>query len=130
MQPTKKQLEFWGSLIIICTFTAVLILIIDYSIKGSILQKSNEIRLAIEEWEVRRNGQRRAAGAVDTASDIGSDNPAYPSDLVDIRATGMEAPGTNGADSGAADGQGARRSKRKGLANPGAIPAGNEQVGS
>lgn len=86
MDMSKKQAEFFTILIIICTVTAAAILIIDYQIKGAILEESNRMRKAIEAFY----GQRPAAANGSRPYRNPDNDPAYPADMVGSRATGME----------------------------------------
>lgn len=88
MNLSKKQAEFWAALIIICTIVAVLILLIDFSIKTAILQESTKLRLMIEEWE-RAGGFDRKANTTGATNDAPIDSPNAGSLLV-AEPTGME----------------------------------------
>ena len=92
MDMSKKQAEFFTALIIICTVTAALILVIDYQIKGAILEESNRMRKDLE----THYGQRTAAANGGRFDRNPGDNPAYPSDLVGSGTTGMEETSANG----------------------------------
>lgn len=71
MQLTKKQMEFWTVILVLCLGTAFLVLVIDFGIKAAILEESNRLRLKIEGWEVA-NGR----GTAETnAVGIGDDAP-------------------------------------------------------
>jgi hypothetical protein len=82
MDMSKKQAEFFTVLIIICTVTAALILLIDFQIKGAILEESNRLRRVIERESAAADGSRPI--------DNRSDNPSYPADLVHSGNAGME----------------------------------------
>lgn len=86
MQMSKKQAEFFTVLILICTVTAAAILLIDFQIKGAILEESNRLRKIIE----GHYGQRPAAANGNRPYRDPDYNPAYPADMVDSRATRME----------------------------------------
>jgi hypothetical protein len=97
IQMSKKQAEFFTVLILICTVTAAAILLIDFQIKGAILEESNKLRRVIEGV---RNGQSpTSADGYRPDSDTGYNVP-YPSDMVDSGATRVETaspiPNTNG----------------------------------
>jgi hypothetical protein len=69
MQLSRKQLEFFGVIIVICTIISAVILLIDFGIKTAILEESVRLRLKIEQWE-RVNGlntKTTANGVVDDA---------------------------------------------------------------
>jgi hypothetical protein len=91
MDMSKKQVEFFAFLIIICTVTAAAILIIDYQIKGSILEESNKMRRTIEWWQ---NGQRPATADRNRPDRNPGNDVPYPSDMVDSGTTGMETAGS------------------------------------
>jgi hypothetical protein len=113
IQMSKKQAEFFTILILICTVTAAAILIIDYQIKGSILEQSNRMRKDLE----RFYGQRPAASDSSRYDSNDRNDPAYPSDMVGSGATGMEAtgpiPGSNGTSTARKSG-GAKRTRETG----------------
>lgn len=71
---SKKQAEFFALLILICTVTAAFILLIDFQIKGAILEESNRMRRAIEQHATSANGVR--------PGNNGSNDTDYPADLV------------------------------------------------
>ena len=83
-QLTKKQAEFWGLIIIICTVTALVILMIDFSIKGAIVEQALELRKAINEFGLK-------TGANNSAQHHISHDGALPGDLVDYGDAGVEA---------------------------------------
>jgi hypothetical protein len=87
---SKKQLEFWLALIILCIIFAVAILLVDFGIKASILEQSNRIRLEMEEWEVRFSG-RNSARATQVRDDNDSTHDATISgDVLLVNPPGME----------------------------------------
>lgn len=100
---SKKQLEFFTFLILICTVTAALILLIDFQIKGAILEESNRLRRVIESHPTSANGSRFA--------DNTSDDTAYPADLVRSGTASMETSGHSESANGKSPAQGSRRAK-------------------
>lgn len=119
---SKKQAEFFAILILICTVTAAAILVIDFQIKGAILEESNRMRKAIEGWQ---NGQRPAAANGHRPSGDTSNDPSYPSDLVGGGATGVEKAGSHAESNGAAPARNPGRSKRVRPDDSGSVPEGN-----
>jgi len=95
MEMSKKQAEFFTILILICTVTAAAILLIDYQIKGAILEESNRMRKELE----RHYGQRSAAANGSGPVSNPDNDAAYPSDLVDSGTARVEATGPNDTDS-------------------------------
>ncbi len=87
---SKRQAEFFTVLIIIATLTAAAILVIDFQIKGAILEQASRFRQQYEEWQ---NGQSSARPANSRADYHRADNGAYPSDMVASGNAGMEAAG-------------------------------------
>lgn len=84
---SKKQAEFFAFLILICTVTAAFILLIDFQIKGAILEESNRLRRIIERQSTPANGSR---------PDNNSHNDTgYPADMVDSRAASVETSGSH-----------------------------------
>lgn len=122
MQMSKKQAEFFTILILICTVTAAAILIIDYQIKGSILEQSNRMRKDLE----RFYGQRPAAADSGRHDSNDRDDSGYPADMVGSGTTGVEErgtiPGSNGAGTARKSGR-ARAARQDG---PGSIPGSGE----
>lgn len=89
MELSKKQVEFYTAILVLCIIFAVAITLVDYGIKASILEQSNNLRLRIEEWE-RDNG-RKPAGANEVGnSDDTPDNVPLPSDVLVVNPPGME----------------------------------------
>lgn len=79
MTLTRKQMEFWSILLAMAIGVSVLILIIDFGIKGAILEESTRLRLRIEEWERGRSADKaNANGASNDAPVIAP----FPSDLL------------------------------------------------
>ncbi len=79
MEMSKKQVEFFTIIICIAVVTATAILVIDFQIKGSILEQANNFRRQYEEWQ---SGQTGTATASKRSSNNGHNDSAYPSDLV------------------------------------------------
>ena len=91
---SKKQAEFFATLILVCTITAALVLVIDYQIKGAILEQATRLRLEIEGWQ---RGQKPAAASGNRSDSHPDNHVHYPSDLVGSRTTRVEASGHNGS---------------------------------
>lgn len=87
---SKKQAQFFAGLILICTITAALVLVIDYQIKGAILEQANRLRLEIEDWQ--RGQGTKTTGSNRPDNHAGND-VSYPADLVHSGTTGVEANG-------------------------------------
>lgn len=122
MEMSKKQAEFFTALIFICTVTAAVILLIDYQIKSAILEESNRMRKEIE----RYYGQRPAAANGGRFDRNPSNDPAYPADLVDSRATGMEETGTIPGSNGTGPASKPRRTRATRPDGPGSVPGNGE----
>jgi hypothetical protein len=119
MDMSKKQAEFFTVLILICTVTAAAILIIDYQIKGAILEESNRMRREIEGYY---SGQRATpAGGNRPDRDSGND-VSYPSDLVDSGTTGVEKTGSNGSRPTPYPAPAVRRPRAARQNRPGSVP--------
>lgn len=94
MDMSRKQLEFFTALIWIALLTAIIVLAIDFQIKGSILEQANAFRRQYEEWVRGQTGQ----AATDKRPDnYRANDPAYPSDMVPGGHAVVEAPGHNGS---------------------------------
>lgn len=91
---SKKQAQFFAGLILICTVTAALVLVIDYQIKGAILEQANRLRLEIEGWQ---RGQSPAATSGYRPDSHPANHVDYPADLVDSGTTRVETAGHNGS---------------------------------
>lgn len=74
MQLTKRQLEFWAFVIVLCLSVSIAVLLIDFGIKAAILEESVRLRVKIDQWEVA-NGQRPAS-----TNDSGIDNDSSVDD--------------------------------------------------
>jgi hypothetical protein len=83
---SKKQAEFFAILIWLAVLTAVAILIIDFQIKGAILDQAVKLREAI-------HGQVRETAASQRFDNNGANHAAYPSDMVSGGHARMETPG-------------------------------------
>lgn len=94
---SKKQAQFFAGLIIICTITAALVLVIDYQIKGAILEQANRLRLEIEGWQ---RGQNPAAASGNRSDSDAGNDVSYPSDLVDSGTTRVETSSPHSASNG------------------------------
>lgn len=92
---SRKQAQFFAGLIIICTITAALVLVIDYQIKGAILEQANKLRHEIEGWQRGQNPASTSGNRLDSHPD---NHVPYPSHLVDSGTTRVEASGNNGTD--------------------------------
>jgi hypothetical protein len=84
---SRKQTEFWAVVLIVCLVTAVAVTLLDFSIKASILEESNALRIEIERWYRGRLGETTAQNGDDTNSRI--DAP-FPGDVLDIDASRLE----------------------------------------
>jgi hypothetical protein len=123
MDMSKKQLEFFSALIWIAVVTAVIILAIDFQIKGSILEQATNFRRQYEEWQ---RGQTRAATASQRPDNHGTNNPPYPSDMVSGGNALVEKASANGLSMEAGAAGTARAAKRKPATRPGTIPGDGE----
>lgn len=81
---SKKQIEFFVILIWLAVLTAIAILVIDFQIKGAIVEQAIKLREVV-------NGQTSETTASQRSHNNGTDNTTYPSNLVDSRDAGMEA---------------------------------------
>ncbi len=90
MELTRKQTEFWATLLGAMILVAVLITLIDYQIKASILEQATKLRLAIEKEELNHGRNAKSTDANGVANVSGNDAAISPDLLVD-NATGMEA---------------------------------------
>jgi hypothetical protein len=118
MQMSKKQAEFFTILIIICTATAAAILLIDFQIKGAILEESTRMRKELE----RYYGQRPAAANASGHDSNAGNDLSYPSDLVAGRATGVEETGSLHVSNGKGPAPKSGRARSTGKDGPGSIP--------
>ena len=90
MELSKKQIEFYTAILVLCIIFAVAITLVDYGIKASILEQSNKLRLDIEEWENRIGRKPAGANEVGNSDDTTNDYP-LPSDVLVVNPPGMEA---------------------------------------
>jgi hypothetical protein len=81
---SKKQIEFFVILIWLAVLTAIAILVIDFQIKGAIVEQAIKLREVV-------NGQKGEATASQRSDNNGTNNPPYPSNMVDSGHAGMEA---------------------------------------
>lgn len=108
---SKKQAQFFAGLILICTVTAALVLVIDYQIKGAILEQANRLRLEIEGWQ---RGQSTAATGSHGSGNHTDNHVSYPSDLVDSGNARVETPCDYGQPNGTGNAQEIRTAKPRG----------------
>jgi hypothetical protein len=87
--PDSRRAEFFAVLVTVCTVVAAIILIVDYHIKGEILE-------AIERYR-EGNGQGNAGPAGLRIDYNGHRDSPLPSDLVYSGNAGMEASGATAA---------------------------------
>jgi hypothetical protein len=110
MEMTKKQVEFYTAILVLCIIFAVAITLVDYGIKASILEQSNGLRLRIEEWE--QNNGRKSAGTNEVRTNNDPDNNApIPSDVLVVNPPGMEAGNDTTGHTATASNSRAQRSK-------------------
>lgn len=84
MKRPESRSEYLVAIIVICVITSAVILIIDYQIKGAILDMTQQYYRA-------RSNEVRGQGSADIRDDInGSANGHLPSDLVYSRDATME----------------------------------------
>lgn len=127
MEMNKKQLEFFTVLLGIILAASVLILLVDFGIKASILEESTRLRLKIEEWQNGRSGTQTDTGR---ASNDSVDNaPLSIPILVDQPARMETTDVPNGIAETSANPRARRRSKPKGQTDNSGISDGNESVG-
>ena len=120
----KKQVEFWGVILIICLVVATAILLVDFQIKQAILEESSRLRLRIEEWEVRHSGLRTHK---DGATNDPANNGPFPGPVLVDSTTGMETgdvPNGGPKPRKPSTSSRGRRHDTKGTSNGGEIPPG------
>lgn len=126
MQLTKRQLEFWSFVIILCLSVSVLVLIIDFGIKAAILEESLRLRVKIDEWEVA-NGRRPKAPDDRGIDDDNTVNTDIPGDVLVVDTPGMEkGHGANGTKAPSHSPRRQRRTQPNGADTDSAISTGNE----
>jgi hypothetical protein len=69
---------------------SVLVLAIDFSIKGAILEESLKLRREIQSWKVT-NGTKPEGRADLSGTANGTNDGSIPGDVLDIQSSGMEA---------------------------------------
>jgi hypothetical protein len=114
MDMSRKQAEFFTLLILICTVTAALILVIDFQIKGAILEESNRLRRMID-------GQETAAANGSRPDNHHHNDPDYPADLVRGRDAGLEKASPIQAGNGQGKPSRAKRPQPRGNDGPGSL---------
>jgi hypothetical protein len=92
---SKKQAQFFAGLILLCTLTAVLVLAIDYQIKGAIIEQANNLRRDIDRLQ---SGQRTTTAGSNGSGNYPANHVSYPADLVRSRDARMETPGPDNQD--------------------------------
>jgi hypothetical protein len=91
MEMSKRQAEFWVMILVLCIITAAVIMLVDFGIKAAILEESTRLRLAIEEQEVRRSGQKPSRTDASGVANDSPNHPPIPSDVLVVDSAGMEA---------------------------------------
>lgn len=124
MELTEKATKFWAVMLMVCLVVSVAIMVVDFSIKQSILEESTRLRLDIEAWEVRQSGLRTSkVGATNNPANnptvsrnVLVDNPArMEAGNVPVRTTQKTKTSTRG-----------RRHESNGTATGGEIPSGDK----
>jgi hypothetical protein len=123
MDMSKKQLEFFTILIWIAVVTAAIILVIDFQIKGSILEQTLGFRRQYEEYQ---RGQKGTSTASQRSDNHGPNDAPYPSDMVSGGNALVEKASANGLNMEAGSAGTARATKRKTTGRPGSIPPESE----
>jgi hypothetical protein len=113
MQLTKKQMEFWTIILVLCIGTAIAVLLLDFGIKAAILEESTRLRLRIEEWE-RHYGRQSESPTESRAANDSLDNPPLPSDVLVVNPARMEERVVSNGDSSTSAKAGVRRPKSHG----------------
>jgi hypothetical protein len=127
MQVSKRQLEFWMAILILCLITAIIITLVDFSIKASILEQSNKIRLEIEEWN---RGQGRGRQAEDGASYNADNNSPLPGDVLGKHTTGLETRYPDNKNTGMVHAASKTRAEHRSQDGNREIPSGDKQMGA
>jgi hypothetical protein len=125
MELTKKQVEFYTAILVLCIIFAVAITLVDYGIKASILEQSNALRLRIEEWERNNGRQSTGANEVRTNHDSGY-NPPLPGDVLVDNSPRMEEGNASKGNASKARNTPRRRTKPSGQTDPRTIPNGDK----
>lgn len=123
MEASKRQLEFFAFIIWIAVLTAAAILIIDFQIKGAILDQVTNFRRQYEEWQ---SGQAGKATASKRPDNHRNNDVAYPGDMVAGRDASVETAGHNGAPYEPGSAGTARQAKRRTANGPGQVSDGSE----
>jgi hypothetical protein len=90
MDKANDTTKFWAILLMMLLAVAVTVTLIDLGIKASILAESNEMKLRMEEWEVR-NGQKTSGRADERNSANGRFDAGLSGDVLGTDNAGMEA---------------------------------------
>jgi hypothetical protein len=124
MEMTRKQVEFWSVLLAGMIGVAILVLLIDFQIKGAILEQSTQFR---REYESYLRGRIPTSANASGASDVTSDDSAIHPDLLVDDSSRMEAGNaSNGAAPTNANTGQRGNSKRRATRAIAPIPSGNE----
>lgn len=127
MTLTKKQMEFWTFVLVLCIAVSITVMLIDFGIKAAILEESTRLRLLIEEHQ---SGRKPTEANADRSNSVASDNASVPVPILVDSAPGMEAADVpNGTEKAAATARNRRRAQPGRQANPRTISDGNESVG-
>lgn len=119
MELNKKQVQFWTAILVLCLIVSVAVMLVDFSIKTSILEESNKLRLFIEE----HRGQ--GSGTQGNSNDPHNITTIPGSVLVD-ESTGMETGHGNNGDKATGPTPKTTRPKSRGQASSRTIQDGNE----
>jgi hypothetical protein len=122
MEMTKKQAEFWAFIIIICSMTALAILIVDFGIKSAILEESTRLRLTIEE----HSGHKRQKSDDSRTANDPSDDSHISGDVLVVNSQRMEKGNVHNGAEKASNGSPDRESKPSRSVGRRTIPHGNE----
>lgn len=123
IEMSKKQAEFFAILIWLAVLTAAAILIIDFQIKGVILEQVLEFRRHYEGWQ---SGQKGTATTSKRPDNNRRNDLAYPSDLVASGHTVMEEASDNHISMEAGSAGTARAANSRRANDAGTIPGNGE----
>lgn len=105
---TSKSTKFWTMMLLMVLGMSVLVLMIDFSIKGAILEESMRLRREIQSWKVT-NGAKPEGRADFSSPPNGANDGPIPGDVLAFKPAGMEEGSAPNGVAGPARNKGKRR---------------------
>jgi hypothetical protein len=125
MEMTNKSTKFWTMMLLMVLGMSVLVLMIDFSIKGAILEESLKLRREIQGWKATNGTKPEGRADFPGPSHRPDDSPIL-GDVLAVKPTGMEAGSPPNGTTGSAASTSQRRANGRTARNTPPIHPGSE----